>query len=534
MTILEEKSRVLIFDTTLRDGEQCPGATMALHEKVQIAEILDKMGVDIIEAGFPVASNGDFEAVRAISQLVKNSAVCGLARASRTDIDRAAEALKPAKRSRIHTFISTSPLHMKHKLQMEPEAVHEAVIDSVSHARNLCDDVEWGVEDATRSEPDFLCRCAESAIKAGAATINIADTVGYTLPDEFAALISDLLERVPGMDTVRLAVHCHDDLGMATANSLAAVRAGARQVECTINGLGERAGNASLEEIVMGLATRRDAMPFPTHIDTQFLTEASRLVASITGFVVPPNKAIVGSNAFAHESGIHQHGVISHRGTYEIINPRSVGAVGTQLVMGKHSGRHALRAKLAELGYTLGENALADAFHRFKALADRKKEISDEDIVGLAEGIMDIVKDAGAARDGRIRLVWLRVGSAADGPGEAEIAISLGDRAEVMTATATGDSALDAIINAVRQVQPHDGVLDFVRLDGLSDGPHPQTKVTMRLIDGARALVGEGSGSDPNTACARAYLHALNQRATIDGEPDTERPESPRGSLASG
>src|SRR4051794_11523891 len=305
-----DPNRVFIFDTTLRDGEQSPGASMNLDEKIKIALLLEEMGVDVIEAGFPIASNGDFEAVREIATLVENSTVCGLARAGRMDIDRAWEALKGARRARIHTFLSTSPLHMKYKLQMEPEQVHRLVVESVGHARNLCDDVEWSPEDGSRTEHDFLCRCVESAIKAGASTINIPDTVGYAVPEEFAALIRMLFDRVPNIDKARISVHCHNDLGLAVANSLAAVGAGARQIECTVNGLGERAGNCSMEEVVMALKTRQDAMPYATGVKTEHITRASRLVSTITGFVVQPNKAIVGANAFAHESGIHQDGML--------------------------------------------------------------------------------------------------------------------------------------------------------------------------------------------------------------------------------
>jgi len=317
-------NRVFIFDTTLRDGEQSPGASMNLDEKIKIALLLEEMGVDIIEAGFPIASNGDFEAVREVAKRVKNATVCGLARAGRADIDRAWEALKEAARPRIHTFIATSPLHMKYKLQMEPEDVHKAVIASVSHARNLCPDVEWSCEDSTRSEHDFLCRTVESAIQAGARTVNIPDTVGYTVPDEYHALIEMLFNRVPNIDKAVVSVHCHNDLGLAVANSLAAVRAGARQIECTVNGLGERAGNCAMEEVVMALKTRHDRMPFDTGVKTEYITRASRLVSAITGFVVQPNKAVVGANAFAHESGIHQDGMLKHAGTYEIMTPDSV------------------------------------------------------------------------------------------------------------------------------------------------------------------------------------------------------------------
>src|SRR5438552_5669541 len=372
-----DKNRVIVFDTTLRDGEQSPGAAMNLEEKIKIALLLEEMGIDVIEAGFPIASNGDFEAVREVAKLVKHSSVAGLSRATRGDIDRAWEALQHAKRPRIHTVIATSPLHMKFKLQMTPEAVHQAVIDSVSYARNLCDDVEWSCEDGSRSEHDFLCRTVESAIKAGAGTINIPDTVGYALPEEFAALIRMLFDRVPNIDKAVVSVHCHNDLGLAVANSLAAVGAGARQVECTVNGLGERAGNCSLEEVVMALKTRQDIMPYASGVKSEYLTRASRLVSTITGFVVQPNKAIVGANAFAHESGIHQDGMLKHAGTYEIMTPESVGLVRSTLVMGKHSGRHAFKMKLKELGFELGENAIEDAFRRFKELADKKKDVFD-------------------------------------------------------------------------------------------------------------------------------------------------------------
>src|SRR5271157_5892547 len=378
-------NRVTIFDTTLRDGEQSPGAAMDLGEKLRIARVLEELGVDVMEAGFPIASNGDFEAVNEIAKTIKNSTVCGLARAQASDIERAAEAVKPAARPRIHTFISTSPLHMKHKLQMTPEKVYQAVIDSVTLARKLCDDVEWSPEDGTRTEHDFLCRTVEAAIKAGARTINIPDTVGYTTPQEYADLIKMLVNRVPNIDKAILSTHCHNDLGLAVANSLAGVISGARQVECTINGLGERAGNAALEEIVMAMKVRHDLMPFVTNIQTEVITKASHLVSSITGFVVQPNKAIVGANAFAHESGIHQDGMIKHHQTYEIMTPQSVGLAKTSLRLGKLSGRNAFRTRLQEFGYELDDNATNDAFERFKALADRKKEVFDEDIMALVD-----------------------------------------------------------------------------------------------------------------------------------------------------
>src|SRR5476649_2139735 len=353
-----EKDRVIIFDTTLRDGEQCPGATMTHDEKLEVAELLDDMGVDVIEAGFPIASEGDFAAVHEIAIRSKNSVICGLSRASPKDIDRCAEAIKPAKRKRIHTFLSTSPVHMKYKLQKEPQKVFEMVIASVTRARNFTDDVEWSAEDGTRTEHDFLCRCVEAAINAGATTINIPDTVGYTVPEEYFALFKMLRERVPNFDKAVFSVHCHDDLGMAVANSLAGVNAGARQIECTINGIGERAGNAALEEIVMAIKTRNDVLPYWTGIDSKMLTRASKLVSAATSFPVQYNKAIVGRNAFAHESGIHQDGMLKNAQTYEIMLPESVGVKQTSLVMGKHSGRHAFVHKLEELGYSLAGNQL--------------------------------------------------------------------------------------------------------------------------------------------------------------------------------
>ena len=379
-----EQDRVYIFDTTLRDGEQSPGASMTLEEKLQIAELLDAMGVDVIEAGFPIASNGDFESVSEVAKLMKNAQVCGLARAGAKDIDRAADAVKHAKNPRIHTFISTSPVHMKHKLQMEPDEVMEAIAFSVSHARNHVENVEWSPEDATRTDRDFLCATVETAIQAGATTINIPDTVGYTVPQEYFEIITMLRERVPNIDKAIISTHCHNDLGLAVANSLSGVQAGARQVECTINGLGERAGNAALEEIVMALNVRNDAMPQWTNIETTSLARASKLVSSVTAFPVQYNKAIVGQNAFAHESGIHQDGMLKNNQTYEIMTPESVGISQTSLVMGKHSGRHAFREKIKALGYKLGDNQLQEAFVRFKDLADRKKHVFDDDIVDVS------------------------------------------------------------------------------------------------------------------------------------------------------
>lgn len=378
-----KKERIIVFDTTLRDGEQSPGATMTLEEKLRIAEILDQMRVDVIEAGYPAASEGDYTAVHAIAKQTNDTVVCGLSRATRKDIDRCAEAIRPAKHGRIHTFISISPIHMKWKLQMEKEHVYELVIDQVKRARTHTDDVEWTGEDATRSDHDFLCRCIEAAINAGATTINLPDTVGYSVPEEYAAMIRMAQERVPNSDKVRFSVHCHNDLGMAVSNSLAGICAGARQVECTINGIGERAGNASLEEIVMAINVRSDVLPYRTNVETQMFARASKLVSEATSFPVQYNKAIVGRNAFAHEAGIHQDGMLKNTQTYEIMKPESVGVEPTSLPIGKHSGRHAFARKVQELGYRHSEATLENTFVQFKALADRKKRISDDDIRAL-------------------------------------------------------------------------------------------------------------------------------------------------------
>src|SRR5579864_2092861 len=491
-----DANRVIIFDTTMRDGEQSPGASMNLEEKIRIAQLLEEMGVDVIEGGFPIASNGDFEAVREIAKAVKAPSVCGLARASRADIDRAWEALQHAKRPRIHTFLSTSPLHMKYKLQMAPEQVHQAVIDSVSHARNLCPDVEWSAEDGSRTEHDFLCRVVESAIKAGARTINIPDTVGYAVPEEFGALIRMLFERVPNIDKAIVSVHCHNDLGLAVANSLAAIGAGARQVECTVNGLGERAGNASMEEIVMALKTRHDAMPFTTGVKTEYITRASRLVSGVTGFVVQPNKAIVGANAFAHEAGIHQDGMLKHAGTYEIMTPESVGLNKSTLVMGKHSGRHAFTMKLKELGFDLGDNALNDAFRRFKDLADRKKDVYDEDIVAL----IDDEIQHGAER---IKFLSLQVIAGSKGPQSAELELEIDGQHK--TAKTTGNGPVDATFNAIKEIVPHTARLRLYQVHAVTEGTDAQAEVSVRLEEDGKSVNGQGADPDTLVASARAY-----------------------------
>jgi 2-isopropylmalate synthase len=500
---MNTNNRVIIFDTTLRDGEQSPGASMNKDEKIRIAKILEEMRVDVIEAGFPIASQGDFEAVEAVAKEIKNSVVCGLARAAKNDIDRCAEAIKPAARGRIHTFLSTSPLHMKYKLQMEPEAVHQMIIDSVTRARTHTDDVEWSAEDGSRTEHDFLCRCVESAIKAGARTINIPDTVGYTVPDEYAALIAMLFNRVPNIDKAIISVHCHNDLGLAVANSLAAVKAGARQIECTINGLGERAGNAAMEEIVMALRTRQDHMPFTNNINTELITRASHMVSTITGFPVQPNKAIVGANAFAHESGIHQDGVLKNAQTYEIMTPESVGLRKSNLVMGKHSGRHAFRAKLEELGYSLGDNAVNDAFKRFKDLADKKKDVYDDDIIAL-------VDDAVVRDNDRIKFVSLEV-VAGTKVAKQRAELELDIDGEVKSTVATGDGPVDALFNAIKDLTTSTQNLQIYQVNAVTGGTDAQAEVMVRLEENGKTVQGQGADTDTLVASARAYINALNK-----------------------
>ena len=498
-----DDNRIIIFDTTLRDGEQSPGASMNHDEKLRIAKTLERMGVDVIEAGFPIASQGDFEAVREIAGVITESTVCGLARAVPKDIERCAEAIKGARRGRIHTFLSTSPLHMKHKLQMEPEQVLEAVKDSVTLARNLCDDVEWSAEDGSRTEHDFLCRCVESAIDAGAGTVNIPDTVGYALPNEYAALIAMLFNRVPNIDKAVISVHCHNDLGLAVANSLAAVHAGARQVECTINGLGERAGNAAMEEVVMSLRTRHDLLPFVTGIKTEHITKASRLVSSITGFNVQPNKAIVGANAFAHESGVHQDGMLKHAGTYEIMTPKSVGLSESKLVMGKHSGRHAFAEKLKELGYTLDEDAVNGAFKRLKDLADKKKDIFDDDIVALVDDEVVRVND-------RIRMDSLEIMCGTKHrPPKAELGLMVDG--QLKETSATGGGPVDAAFNCIKQLFPHQAVLQLYHVQAVTEGTDAQAEVTVRLEKDGVSVNGQGADTDTMVSSVKAYVNALNK-----------------------
>jgi 2-isopropylmalate synthase len=508
-TAQSDKDRVVIFDTTLRDGEQCPGATMTHEEKIEVAELLDTMGVDIIEAGFPIASEGDFLAVNEIAKRSKNAVIAGLSRAAFKDIDRCAEAIKPAARKRIHTFLSTSPVHMKYKLQKEPHEVYEMVIAQVTRARSHTDDVEWSSEDGTRTEFDFLCRCVEAAIKAGATTINIPDTVGYTTPEEYFELFKRVRENVPNSDKAVFSTHCHNDLGMAVANSLAGCMGGARQIECTINGIGERAGNAALEEVVMAIKTRNDKFPFTTNIDATMLTRASKLVSAATSFPVQYNKAIVGRNAFAHESGIHQDGMLKNAQTYEIMTPESVGVKQTSLVMGKHSGSHAFQHKLEELGYQLSDNQLKDAFVRFKALADRKKQIYDEDIEALVD------EEIATAHD-RIKIVSLTVIAGTMGPQTATLSLDIDGKH--VTTQSTGNGPVDAIFNAIHALVPHEAKLELYQVHAVTEGTDAQAEVSVRLSHDGRAVTSKGADPDTLVASAKAYLGALNKLTSRRGQ----------------
>ncbi|MCQ8240114.1 2-isopropylmalate synthase [Rhizosaccharibacter radicis] len=498
-----DDDRVIIFDTTLRDGEQSPGFSMNIEEKLRMAHALAELGVDVIEAGFPVASPGDFDSVRRIAEAVRGPVICGLARTGgRDDIARAGEAVRGAERPRIHNFISTSPLHMKYKLRMEPDTVLELITKGNEAARRYTDDVEWSAEDGSRTEPDFLCRCVEAAIKAGATTINIPDTVGYATPEDMAAIFRMVRERVPGADRVILSAHNHDDLGLAVANTVSSLQAGVRQVECTINGIGERAGNAALEEIVMALRTRQDALPFRNNIRTENLLKLSRMLATITGFDVQPNKAIVGRNAFAHESGIHQDGVLKNAATYEIMTPESVGWTKSSLILGKHSGRAAFRDKLRAMGYgELGDNQLNEAFGRFKDLADRKKVVYDEDIVALVDD---------EARDhARIRFGSLEVVSGSRRPARAELTLEIDGGA--VDAVATGDGPVDAAFNAIRSAFNHEARLTLYSVGAVTEGTDAQARTTVRLEENGKMVDGQGADTDTVVSAVRAYVHALNK-----------------------
>ncbi len=495
--------KLIIFDTTLRDGEQSPGASMNKDEKVRIAKALEKLKVDVIEAGFPIASQGDFKAVQAVANVIKDSTVCGLARALDQDINRAAEALKHANSHRIHTFIATSPIHMQMKLRMSPEQVLEQAVRSVKLARQYTDDVEFSPEDAGRSETDFLCRIIEAVIDAGANTINIPDTVGYNLPDRFGSLIAELLERVPNSDKAIFSVHCHNDLGLAVANSLSAAINGARQIECTINGLGERAGNASLEEVVMAIKTRHDVFPCHTEIDTTQIINCSHLVSNITGFPVQPNKAIVGANAFAHESGIHQDGVLKHRQTYEIMRAEDVGWNANRMVLGKHSGRNAFREQLKNLNIELeSEKDLNAAFSRFKELADKKHEIYDDDLQA-------IVSDTLSTEHEQLKLVALKVCSETGEIPHARITISV-NGVENMS-SADGGGPVDATFKAIENLIDSQAKLLVYSVNNVTDGTDSQGEVGVRLEKNGIIVNGQGADTDIVIASAKAYLNALNK-----------------------
>ncbi len=497
------KDHLIIFDTTLRDGEQSPGASMTKEEKVRIARQLERMRVDIIEAGFPAASNGDFEAVKAVADIIKDSTVCGLARATEADIKRAGEALKGANSGRIHTFIATSPIHMEKKLRMSPEQVIEQAVKAVKWARQYTDNVEFSPEDAGRSDITFLCRVLDAVIEAGATTLNIPDTVGYTMPEQFGSLVRTLRERIPNSDRVVFSVHCHNDLGLAVANSLSAVMNGARQVECTINGLGERAGNAALEEIVMAIRTRQDFFPCDTRIDATHIVPASKLVSGITGFPVQPNKAIVGANAFAHESGIHQDGVLKHRETYEIMRAEDVGWGANKLLLGKHSGRNAFRSRLSELGIALeSEEVLNTTFMRFKELADKKHDIFDEDLHAL-------VSDEAMTPQEQYKLLSLIAHSETGETPHARVVIAEGGNE--LQAESDGSGPVDATFCAIEKILASGADLQLYSVNNITSGTDSQGEVTVRLQKSGRVVNGHGSDTDIVVASAKAYLSALNK-----------------------
>jgi len=495
------KEHLVIFDTTLRDGEQSPGASMTKDEKVRIARVLEKMRVDVIEAGFAIASPGDFEAVKAVAEVIKDSRICSLSRANRKDIERAAEALKPANASRIHTFIATSPIHMQYKLKMQPNDVVERAVDAVRYARQFTDDVEFSCEDASRSEFDFLCRIIEQAIAAGASTINIPDTVGYGEPAQFGLMIERLLNTIPNADKAIFSVHCHNDLGLAVANSLSAVMHGARQVECTINGLGERAGNASLEEIVMAVRTRQDIFPVQTGIQTEHIVPASRLVSSITGFPVQPNKAIVGANAFAHEAGIHQDGVLKHRETYEIMRAQDVGWGDNRLVLGKHSGRAAFKSRMQALGHTMDDPEQLDIlFARFKDLADKKHEVFDQDLQALLSDVQDSHQACQYEKLEAISLTGQKP----------KATVSLKIQGESKTATAEGAGPVDAAFRAVEMIMNTGAELKLYSVNAITEGTDSQGEVTVRLQKGDIIVNGSGADIDIIVASVKAYVNAVN------------------------
>ncbi len=512
------KDRLIIFDTTLRDGEQSPGASMTADEKVRIAKALEQMKVDVIEAGFPIASNGDFEAVKAVANTVKDSTICGLARAKQIDIDRAGEAIKPANSGRIHTFIATSPIHMEQKLRMSPDQVVDQAIAAVRMAKKYTDDIEFSPEDAGRSEPDFLCRIIEAVIKEGATTINIPDTVGYNIPHQFGNLINDLVTRIPNSDKAIFSVHCHNDLGLAVANSLAAVRNGARQVECTINGLGERAGNASLEEVVMAVRTRQDVFDCDTSLDSTQIMNCSRLVSGITGFAVQPNKAIVGANAFAHESGIHQDGVLKSRETYEIMRAQDIGLSTNKIVLGKHSGRNAFKTRMAELNIEFSsEEELNEVFANFKTLADKKHEIFDEDLQAL------VTESSSEMMNEPVKLISLSVCSETGETPNASITLSI--HGEEKKAQCEGSGPVDASFQAIESIMSSGVELQLYSVNNITTGSDSQGEVTVRVRSNGNIINGQGADTDIVIASAKAYVNAMNKVIASEQRTHPQRGE---------
>ena len=516
--------RIYIFDTTLRDGEQSPGVSLNTHEKLEIARQLTKLGVDIIEAGFPIASPGDFDAVKAISQQVRGATVAALARANQQDIDRAWEAVQYAEQARIHTFLATSDIHMQHKLRMSREQVLEAAVAAVKLAKSYTSDVEFSAEDAFRSELDFLCQVLEAAINAGATTVNIPDTVGYATPAEFGEFIRQIRERVPNIDKARISVHCHNDLGLAVANSLAAVLNGAGQIEVAVNGIGERAGNCSLEEVVMALYTRKAFFDMETGINTKEIYRTSKMVSKLTGMKVQPNKAVVGKNAFAHESGIHQDGVLKERTTYEIMNPETIGLSVENIVLGKHSGRHAVKDRLERLGYNLTDEELEKAFTRFKTLADKKKEISDQDLQAIVEEEIRVIPEA-------YHLDYMHISSGTSIKPTATIGLRKnGDRIDE---AACGDGPVDAIYKAIDKITDVRGTLVVYNLDAITGGKDALGEVTVKFESERtkRVYTGRGVSTDVLEASAKAYVNAINKLLYSESRPDDVPSERPKASL---
>ncbi len=495
--------KIVIFDTTLRDGEQSAGASMSVEDKLLIAKNLDLMKVDVIEAGFPYASEGDFDAVNKIAKNCKFSTICGLARANFNDIDSAGRALKPAKKRRIHTFISTSDLHMRYKLKMQKDEVVEAIKKSIKRARKFTDDIEWSPEDASRTNLDFLFKTIEVAINFGATTINIPDTVGYAIPGEFGALIKKIKTNVVNIDKAIISVHCHNDLGLAVSNSISAIIGGARQVECTINGIGERAGNAALEEIVMCLKTRKDSLPYYTDVDTKKITNISHLVSTVTGFSVQPNKAIVGKNAFAHESGIHQDGMLKHSNTYEIMTPESVGLSSSELVLGKHSGRHAFKVKLLELGYKFENDKINILFENFKKLADKKKQIFEEDLVALAD------QEQLVSNKKLINLLDISIKCGLNQKSFAFVRLKYMNK--VIEKESSGTGPIDAVFNSIKKMINVKARLAVYQVNAITKGTDAQAEVSVRLEENGMSVLGLGSDIDTIVASGKAYINGLNK-----------------------